>query len=83
MSNQSTYNEDPIKSPIVQDIILSGEIGCISVEIAKRLNIKPIDALCLFYESETCRRYHDKSTGLYLFGSMYLAEEFLEEYSKK
>ncbi|MCC8114775.1 MAG: hypothetical protein LIP03_12470 [Bacteroidales bacterium] len=86
MKEQNTYrassDEDPIKSPEVQDIIMSGVIGCIAVEISKRLEIAPIDALCLFYQSDTCRRLHDKATGLYLFSHIYIAEEFLDEYSK-
>ena len=44
-------SDDPVKSPVVQEIIMSNRIGAISVEIAKRLNIEPVKALQLFYES--------------------------------
>ena len=66
--------EDPVKSPVIQEIIMSNRIGAISVELAKRLNIEPVKALQLFYESQTCADLHDKSTGLYFYGDLYVAE---------
>ena len=71
--------DDPIKSPIVQEIIMSNRIGAISVELAKRLNIEPVKALQLFYESQTCADLHNKETGLYLFGDLCIVDEFLQE----
>ena len=71
--------EDPVKSPVIQEIILSNRIGAISVELAKRLNIEPAKALQLFYESQTCADLHDKSSGLYLYGDLYIADEFIRE----
>ena len=71
--------EDPVKSPIVQEIILSNRIGAISMELAKRLDIEPVKALELFYESQTCADLHDKSTGLYLYSDLYIADEFIRE----
>ena len=73
--------EDPVKSPVIQEIILSNRIGAISVELAKRLNIEPVKALHLFYESKTCADLHDKSTGLYLYSDLYIADEFIREKS--
>mgnify|MGYP003290376065 FL=1 len=75
---QKNY-ESPTKSPIIQEIIMSNRIGAISVLLAKELGIENIDALKLFYESETCRKLHDKSTGLYLYGDLYIVDEFLIE----
>ena len=75
---QKTF-DDPVKSPIIQEIILSNRIGAISVELAKRLNIEPAKALQLFYESQTCANLHDKSSGLYLYGDLYIADEFIRE----
>ncbi len=72
-------SEDPVKSPVIQEIIMSNRIGAISVELAKRLNIEPVRALKLFYESQTCAYLHDKSTGLYLYGDLYVADEFMRE----
>ena len=71
--------EDPVKSPIVQEIILSNRIGAISMELAKRLGIEPVKALELFYESQTCADLHDKTTGLYLYSDLYIADEFILE----
>ncbi len=75
---QNLFN-DPVKSPVVQEIIMSNRIGAISVELAKRLDIAPEKALQLFYESQTCADLHDKSTGLYLYGDLYVADEFMRE----
>lgn len=72
-------SEDPVKSPIILDIIMSNRIGAIAVELSKRLNIAPEKALQLFYESQTCAYLHDKSTGLYLYGDLYVADEFMRE----
>lgn len=71
--------EDPAKSPLVQEIIMSNRIGAISMELAKRLNIDSVKALQLFYESKTCADLHDKATGLYLYGDLYVADEFMRE----
>ena len=71
--------EDPVKSPVIQEIIMSNRFGAISMELARRLNIDPVKALQLFYESQTCAVLHDKSTGLYLYGDLYVADEFMRE----
>ena len=78
MMEQNQY-DDPVKSPVVQEIILSNRIGAISVELAQRLDIEPVKALELFYESQTCANLHDKSTGLYLYSDLYIADEFMLE----
>ena len=33
----------------------------------------------MLYESQTCADLHDKSTGLYLYGDLYLCDEFMRE----
>jgi hypothetical protein len=43
------------------------------------LNLDNLRALKMFYESKTCERLHDKSTGLYLYGDLYVADEFVLE----
>ena len=70
---------DPVKSPVVQEIILTNRIGSISMEISRRLGIDPVKALEMFYESRTCADLHDRSTGLYLYGDLYIADEFMSE----
>lgn len=76
---EQKHYKDPAKSPVIQEIIMSNRIGSISMELARRLNIEPIKALQLFYESQTCADLHDKSTGLYLYGDLYVADEFMRE----
>lgn len=78
---RTEFNKDdnPVKSPVIQEIIMSNRIGAIAVELAKRLDIAPEKALQLFYESQTCADLHDKSTGLYLYGDLYVADEFMRE----
>ena len=72
------YNS-PTKSPVIQEIIMSNRIGAISILLAEQLNIDSIKALKLFYQSKTCANLHDKSTGLYLYGDLYIADEFIRE----
>jgi hypothetical protein len=72
------YNS-PTKSPVIQEIIMSNRIGAISVLLAEQLNIDSVKALKLFYQSKTCANLHDKSTGLYLYGDLYIADEFIRE----
>ena len=76
---ESNQQNDPINSPIVQEMILSNQIGQIVAVLAVRLNIEPERALEIFYTSKTCAALHDKSTGLYLYGNIYIADEFMRE----
>ncbi len=71
--------DDPAKSAVIQEIIMSNRIGAITMELSRRLGIDPVKALHLFYESNTCADLHDKSTGLYLYGDLYVADEFMRE----
>lgn len=75
---QTNFN-DPVKSPVIQEIILSNRIGNISMEISRRLNIEPTEAFLRFYESQTCANLHDRSTDLYLYGDLYVADEYMRE----
>ena len=71
MMEQKNY-DSPTKSPVIQEIIMSNRIGAIAIHLAKQLNIDNVRALKLFYESKTCADLHDKSTGLYLYGDLYV-----------
>lgn len=75
--------DDAIRSPIILKIIMSNRIGAIAIHLAKQLNIDNVKALKLFYESKTCADLHDKSTGLYLYGDLYIADEFIREMENK
>lgn len=70
---------DPMKSPIIQEIIMSNRIGAICAELSKRLNVSPVQALDLFYGSQTCADLHNRETGLYLYGDLYVADEYMRE----
>ena len=63
----------------LKDILRWGRIGAISCLIAKQLSIPPLQALKDFYRSTTCERFHDHSTGLYLYGDLYIADTYLIE----
>lgn len=80
---ERNWQNAPVKSLEIQEIILSNRIGIIAAELSKRLEITPVRALQLFYESKTCADLHDKETGLYLYGNLYIADEFMREYQNK
>ena len=63
----------------VRNIIRWQRIGCIVVKISATLGISLKEALDMFYRSETCRRFHDEETGLYLQGNLYVLNDFLAE----
>lgn len=70
-------NDKPLKSPVIQEIIMSNRIGAIAVILAKKLDVDNVKALKLFYESETCSKLHDKSIGLYLYSDLYIVDDFM------
>jgi len=70
---------DPLKSPVIQEIIMSNRIGHISEEIAKQLGVAPTEALKMFYASQTCADLHDLSSRLYLYGDLYIVDEYIRE----
>ena len=39
---EQKQSDDPVKSPVIQEIIMSNHIGAISMELSKRLNIEPM-----------------------------------------
>ena len=72
-------NLTPEQHRKVRNIIRWQRIGCIVVKISETLDVSLKEALDLFYKSETCRRFHDEETGLYLQGNMYVLNDFLAE----
>jgi len=66
----------------VRDIICWQRIGCIVVKIARRCDIPMSYAFDLFYRSDTCRRFHNENSGLYLLGDNYIVDEFMLEYRR-
>ena len=72
-------NLTPEQHRKVRNIIRWQRIGCIVVKISETLGVSLKEALDMFYKSETCRRFHDEETGLYLQGNLYVLNDFLAE----
>ena len=72
-------NLTPEQHRKVRNIVRCQRIGCIVVKISETLDVSLKEALDLFYRSETCRRFHDEETGLYLQGNLYVLNDFLAE----
>ena len=54
---EQKQSEDPAKSPVIQEIIMSNHIGAISMELSKRLNIETVRALQLFTKARPAPTY--------------------------
>ena len=67
----------------VRDILRWQQIGCIVIAIAHKLGITDKQALDIFYTSDTCRKFHDESTGLYLMSDLYIADEVITHLPNK
>lgn len=61
------------------DILRWGRMGSIATYISRRLNITPLQALKDFYRSNTCLRFHNRDTGLYLYSDLYIVDNYLSE----
>lgn len=60
-------------------LLLWNKIGRVVTILSEELNIDAETALDLFYQSRTNELLHDDTTGMYLFGDRYLADEVLLE----
>lgn len=63
----------------LNDILRCGRIGSIACSIAHKLGTAPLQALKDFYRSETCRKFHNRDTGLYLYSDLYIVDNYLQE----
>ena len=63
----------------VREIILWNRIGRMVPLIAEKLHVSIERAFDIFYTSETCARLHDESTGLYLYGELYIIDDLMME----
>lgn len=63
----------------ILDILRWSRMGVIACRIAERMGLSPLQALKDFYRSATCKRFHDRSTGLYIQSDDYIAEDYLRE----
>ena len=60
-------------------MVLWSRIGCITVKLAKRLNIPKERALGLFYNSKTMERFRSHELGLYLQSDNYIVNDCIAE----
>lgn len=63
----------------LNDIVLWSRIGCITVKLAKRLNISKERALGLLYNSKTMERFRNHNLDLYLMSDTYIVNDCLTE----
>ena len=63
----------------ILDILRWSRMGVIACRIAERIGVPPLQALKDFYRSDTCRKFHDRSTGLYIQSDNYIADDYLME----
>ena len=54
-------------------------MGVIACRIAEKIGVSPLQALKDFYRSDTCKRFHDRTTGLYIQSDNYIADDYLIE----
>ena len=76
-TEKNLNNHTPEQHRKVRYIFRWQRIGCIVVKISETLGVSLKEALDMFYRSETCRRFHDEETGLYLQGNLYVLNDFL------
>ena len=60
---------------MLSDILMWNKIGRIVTRLSEQRNISIVEALDLFYRSQTCKDLHDPETGLYLFGDQYIVKQ--------
>lgn len=63
----------------VLDILRWSRMGVIACRLAEIIGISPLQALKDFYRSATCKKFHDRSTGLYIQSDNYIADDYLIE----
>ena len=68
---------------MLRDTVFWTKIGRIIVRLSERLNVSPEEAFDIFYESDTCQRFHNPDTGLYLYGDLYIVDEVMRELQDK
>lgn len=63
----------------VLDILRWSRMGLIACRIAELRGITPLRALKDFYRSDTCKRFQDRRTKLYVMSDYYIADDYLIE----
>lgn len=63
----------------ILDILRWSRTGIIACRIAEKVGSTPLQALKDFYRSSTYRKFHDRSSGLYIQSDNYIADDYLME----
>ena len=63
----------------ILDILRWSRMGVFACRIAEKTKVSPLQALKDFYHSATCRKFHDRSSGLYIQSDNYIADDYLIE----
>ncbi|RHO70923.1 DUF3791 domain-containing protein [Parabacteroides sp. AF48-14] len=64
---------------MLSPLLMWNKIGRIALILAKRLEVSPLRALDVFYNSHVCDRMHDPQEELYTFSDEYIADEVMLE----
>ena len=67
---------------MLNDLNMWNKIGRIVSQLSTTLNIDIEKALDIFYTSDTCRKLHDKDTGLYLLADDCIVDDIIKELNK-
>lgn len=63
----------------MKDYIFNRKVTRIIMQLAEVLNISPVRALCIFYESETGKMMHNPLLGLHLMSDTYIVNDVISE----
>lgn len=64
---------------MMKDYIFNRKVMRIIMQLAETLDITPLRALLIFYNSETSRMLHDPKMGLHLMSDTYIVNDIIAE----
>lgn len=67
----------------LRESLLWRKMSRIIMLLAERLDIDPIRALTIFYDTEVCRMLHDRRYGLHCYSDAYIVDEVILELQRK
>lgn len=65
---------------MMKDYIFNRKVTRIIMQLAETLDISPVRALNIFYNSETGQMMHNPSLGLHLMSDTYLVNDIISEF---
>lgn len=63
----------------MKDYIFNRKVTRIIMQLAEVLDISPVRALCIFYQSKTGQMMHNPSLGLHLMSDTYIVNDVISE----